>query len=163
MPQDKIFDVVFESTGVCVGKMRNEVTNTALKPFQVTRMLATDEGPFQGGEDTAPTPLEYFLTGLVGCLMTQIRVFARRMKVDMRDLEVVCRAQWVAHKGTVGPYEASPAGFNIEITMNSTSPESDVHALIEASKRACFIEATLAQANDVTHSLRLNAGLAQVL
>lgn len=163
MSQEKVFDVIFESRGVCVGKMRNEVTNTAQQPFQVTRMLATDEGPFQGGEDTAPTPLEFFLTGLVGCLMTQIRVFARRMKVDMRDLEVVCRAQWVAHKGAVGPYEASPSGFDIDITMNSDSPESDVHALIEASKRACFVEATLAQANEVTHSLRLNAGLARVL
>ena len=40
---------------------------------QVTRMLATDEGPFQGGEDTSPTPLEFFLTGLVGCLTVSWR------------------------------------------------------------------------------------------
>jgi uncharacterized OsmC-like protein len=163
MSHDKIFDVIFESKGVCVGKMRNEVTNTALQPFQVSRMLATDEGPFQGGEDTSPTPLEFFLTGLVGCLMTQMRVFARKMKVDMRDLEVTCRAHWEAHKGKIGPYEASPAGFDIGITMNSDAPDADVKALIEASKRACFVEATLAQANDVTHSLRINAGAAQAI
>ncbi len=163
MSKDKIFDVIFESKGICVGKMRNEVTNTALQPFQVSRMLATDEGPFQGGEDTSPTPLEFFLTGLVGCLMTQIRVFAKRMRVDMRDLEVTCSARWEAHKGDIGPYEARPAGFDIAITMNSDAPETDVQALIEASKRACFVEATLAQANDVTHSLRINAGVAQAV
>ena len=96
MPKDTIFEVVFNSQGVCVGKLRNEVTNTAIEPFQVCRMLATDEGRFQGGEDTSPTPLEFFLTGLVGCLMTQIRVFARRKKIDMRDLKVSCRAHWEA-------------------------------------------------------------------
>jgi uncharacterized OsmC-like protein len=156
-----MFDVIFESKGVCVGKMRNEVTNTAHQPFQVSRMLATDEGPFQGGEDTSPTPLEFFLTGLVGCLMTQMRVFAKRMKVDMRDLEVTCRAHWEAHKGDIGPYEASPRGFDIGISMNSDASDDDVQALIEASKRACFVEATLAQANSVTHNLRLNAGEAR--
>jgi uncharacterized OsmC-like protein len=163
MAQSKIFDVVFESRGICVGKMRNEVTNTAVQPFQVSRMLATDEGPFQGGEDTSPTPLEFFLTGLVGCLMTQLRVFARRLKVDMRDLEVTCNARWEAHKGEFGPYEARPAGFDIGITLNSDAPDADVHALIEASKRACFVEATLAQANDITHSLRINAGDPQAI
>lgn len=161
MSQDKVFDVVFESRGVCVGKMRNEVTNSALQPFQVSRMLATDEGPFQGGEDTSPTPLEFFLTGLIGCLMTQVRVFARRMAVDLRDLEVTCTARWEASKGEIGPYEARPVGFDIGITLNSDSPDADVRALIEASKRACFVEATLAQANDVTHSLQINAGDAQ--
>lgn len=161
MPQEKVFDVVFESRGVCVGKMRNEVTNTAVQPFQVSRMLATDEGKFQGGEDTSPTPLEFFLTGLVGCLMTQIRVFAKRMKVDLRDLEVTCGARWEAHKGEIGPYEARPAGFDIGIFLNSDAPEVDIRMLIEASKRACFVEATLAQANNVTHSLRINAGSVQ--
>ncbi|MGS4944711.1 OsmC-related (seleno)protein [Meridianimarinicoccus sp. RP-17] len=163
MSKDKVFDVVFTSHGVCVGKMRNEVTNTAHQPFQVSRMLATDEGKFQGGEDTSPTPLEFFLTGLVGCLMTQIRVFGRRMKVEFDDLEVTCDARWVAHKGDIGPYEASPVGFDIGITMNSDAPEPDIHKLIEASRRACFVEATLAQANEITHSLRINAGEPQAV
>src|SRR6056297_3926509 len=105
---DRLFNVHFTAEGVCVGKLRNEVNLTAVEPFQVNRMLATDEGHFQGGEDTAPTPLEFFLTGLVGCLMTQIRVFARRMKVDMRDLTVTCRARWEAVADPVAPYSARP-------------------------------------------------------
>ena len=158
MSTDAIFQVVFESEGVCVGKLRNEVTNTARAPFEVTRMLATDEGHFQGGEDTAPTPLEFFLTGLVGCLMTQIRVFARRMKVDMRDLTVTCRARWEAVADPVAPYSARPVGFEIDIALDSGAEDERVRALIDAAKRACFVEATLAQKNDVRHTLRLNAG-----
>lgn len=156
--EDPIFNVEFRSEGVCVGKLRNEVTNEALQPFKVQRMMATDEGTFQGGEDTAPTPLEYFLTGLVGCLMTQIRVFAKKLGVDVSDLEVSCSAKWEAINDPVGPYQARPVGFDINIELNSESPHEKVSELIAASKRACFVEATLAQANDVKHSLRINKG-----
>lgn len=153
-----VFEVIFESAGVAVGKMRNEVTNTALQPFQVTRMQATDEGPFQGGEDTAPTPLEFFLTGLVGCLMTQIRVFAKKLRVEIHDLRVDCRAHWQAVPDEVGPYQARPAGFEIAIDLRSDAAEARIAELIAAAKRACFVEATLAQPNDIKHSLRINAG-----
>lgn len=155
-----IFEVTFRSKGVCVGKMRNEVTNEAIRPVQVKRMLATDEGPFQGGEDTAPTPLEFFLTGLVGCLMTQIRVFAKKLRVDMQGLEVGCTAQWEALRDPVGPYQARPVGFEITIDVTSEAPAEKIAELIAASKRACFVEATLAQANDISHSLRINDGKA---
>lgn len=158
MAAETIFDVAFESEGVCVGKLRNEVTNRAIRPFEVTRMLATDEGQFQGGEDTSPTPLEYFLTGLVGCLMTQIRVFAKRMKIDMRDLTVRCRAHWEAVPDPVVPYAARPKGFEIDIALDSDAPQERVRDLIDGARRACFVEATLAQKNDVRHTLRLNAG-----
>ena len=158
MGSEKLFDVIFESEGTCVGKLRNEVTNTAHKPFRVSRMLATDEGKFQGGEDTAPTPLEFFLTGLVGCLMTQIRVFARQKKIEVRDLTVTCRAHWHAVNDPEVPYAARPEGFEIDITLDSDAPEDSVRALVNGARRGCFVEATLAQENDIRHTLRLNAG-----
>jgi len=153
-----MFEVVFDAEGVAVGRMRNEVTLTATAPFQSVNVLATDEGPFQGGEGTAPTPLEYFLTGLVGCLMTQIRVFARKMRIEISDLKVHCRAEWTAEKGELGPYEGRPRRFNVDVDLTSGAPAGDVARLIEASKRACFVEQTLAVANTVTHRLRINEG-----
>lgn len=156
MDSKRVFDVVFESEGRCVGKLRNEVTNTARKPFEVRRMLATDEGPFQGGEDTAPTPLEFFLTGLVGCLMTQIRVFAKRKKIAFTDLTVTCNAQWEAISDPDWPYSARPVGFHIDVAIKSGAHDDDLRALIDGARRACFVEATLAQKNDIRHTLRLN-------
>ena len=38
--------------------------------------LATDEGPFHGGDGTAPPPLALFTAALTGCLMTPL---ARRI------------------------------------------------------------------------------------
>lgn len=158
MPENRLFEVVFDSEGVCVGKLRNEVTNTAHKPFQVSRMLATDEGHFQGGEDTSPTPLEFFLTGLVGCLMTQIRVFAKKKRIDLNHLTVRCRAHWEAIADPDMPYAARPVGFEIDIDVESDTPENAIHDLIDGARRACFVEATLAQENEVRHTLRLNQG-----
>jgi uncharacterized OsmC-like protein len=121
-------------------------------------MLATDEGKFQGGEDTAPTPLEFFLTGLVGCLMTQIRVFARQKKIEVRELTVTCRAHWHAISDPHVPYSARPEGFEIDIALESDASEESVRALVDGARRGCFVEATLAQPNEIRHTLRLNAG-----
>ncbi|SES30984.1 Uncharacterized OsmC-related protein [Tranquillimonas rosea] len=148
-----IFEVKFDAAGKAVGKMRNEVTLVARQPFQTTNMLATDEGAFQGGEETAPTPLEYFLTGLVGCLMTQIRVFAKRMKVQIDDLEVTCQAHWSAHKDEVGPYQGRPEGFQINVRVETPEGRARIEELVGAARRGCFVEATLAQANTIEHSI----------
>lgn len=151
-----MFDVIFEARGVAVGKLRNEVTIEAREPFTSVNMLATDEGPFQGGEGTAPTPLEYFLTGLVGCLMTQIRVFSKRMKVPIDDLQVDCRAHWSAHPDEVGLYQGFPESFEIDVKLTSSEPESLVEEMVSAARRGCFVERTMAQANVVTHKLEIS-------
>ena len=158
MEDAPLFEVEFHSTGRCVGKLRNEVTNEAISPFKVTRVMATDEGKLQGGEDTAPTPLEYFQTGLVGCLMTQLRVFAKKLRVDISDLEVVCVAKWEALRDENAPYYARPVSFEISIDVKSDAAPDKIEDLVAASKRACFVEATLTQANTIDHSLRINGG-----
>lgn len=151
-----LFNVHFTAQGTCVGKLRNEISLTAVEPFSVTRMLATDEGVFQGGEDTSPTPLEFFLTGLVGCLMTQVRVFSKRMKINIEDLNVSCEAKWEALPDPIGPYQSKPTGFEIHIDVSSSASPERINDLISASRRGCFVEQTLSQANDIKHTLSIN-------
>ena len=100
-------------------------------------MLATDEGKFQGGEDTAPTPLEFFLTGLVGCLMTQVRVFAKRLKIDIDDVKVSCHAKWEALSDEVGPYQGRPVRFEIDMDVTSTADPDRI--LTEKSQPAAAV------------------------
>jgi|TARA_B110000908_G_C10169812_1_gene410242 uncharacterized OsmC-like protein len=119
-------------------------------------MLATDEGKFQGGEDTAPTPLEFFLTGLVGCLMTQVRVFAKRLKIDIDDVKVSCHAKWEALSDEVGPYQGRPVRFEIDMDVTSTADPDRIAELISAARRGCFVEQTLRQANEIEHTLKIN-------
>lgn len=157
MAQRKLFDVRFSATGVCVGKLRNEVTVEAHAPFKSVNMLATDEGNFQGGDGTAPTPLEYFLAGLVGCLMTQVRVFSKKMKVPIDQLEVRCDAIWEGVETQSGPYTGVPKGFHVEIDVRSSESNESVEELIKAARLGCFVEQTLSKKNELHYSLRINS------
>lgn len=160
MEESKLFAVHFNATGMAVGKLRNEVHLRARTPFVSENMLATDEGERQGGEGTAPTPLEYFLTGLVGCLMTQIRVFSKRMKIPLDDVTVSCDAKWDAVSDPEAPYRGQPVGFSVDIDITAPEevPQKHIENLIHASRKGCFVEQTLMQSNHLTHRCRVNDG-----
>ncbi len=69
--------VTFTCEGRAVGKMRNELDVAMTAPMVERFSIATDEGPFHGGDASAPPPLAHFVAGLTGCIMTQIRAFAK--------------------------------------------------------------------------------------
>lgn len=149
--------VTFTCSGQAVGKMRNVLAVTMREPLEEHFMLATDEGPFHGGDATAPSPLALFVGGLTGCLMTQLRAFAKRMDVTIDDLcvETTVRWGWVP-KDRI--YETLPKSFDIEIALDSP----DQVALIEAARKGCFIEQTLGQTNRITHRIRTETGFRTV-
>ena len=72
--------VQFDCHGKASCKMRNALSVNMIRPFQEGPYeLATNEGPLHGGDATAPPPLALFVAGLTGCIMGQIRAFAKRM------------------------------------------------------------------------------------
>ena len=151
MPQRAV--VQFDCHGQAVGKMRNELDVRMVKPFEERFELATDEGPFHGGDSSAPPPLALFVGGLTGCIMTQIRAFAKRLDVPLDDLSVDVRVQWdwVARDRV---YETAPRSFEIDILMDSPAPLEKQMALVAVAKKGCFIEQTLGRSNTIRHRLR---------
>lgn len=153
-------EVAFTCRGTATGKMRNELDVTMVKPFEERFTLASDEGAFHGGEASAPPPLALFVAGLTGCLMTQIRAFAKRLGVTVDDLDVECRVVWDwAKAGRV--YETGPKSFEIDVHLVSPDPVEDQLALIEAAKKGCFIEQTLGCANAIRHRLKVKDGFVE--
>ena len=150
--------VQFDCTGTASGKMRNDLTITMSQPFaEGPWQMATDEGSFHGGDASAPPPLALFVGGLTGCIMTQIRAFAKRMDVRLSDLRVETRVTWDWQaKGRV--YETAPKAFEIDVLIDSPDPVEDVTALIDAAKKGCFIEQTLGQVNTIRHRLKTETG-----
>jgi uncharacterized OsmC-like protein len=150
-------EVQFNCTGTAVGKMRNELSVDMVRPFHEHFDLATDEGPFHGGEASAPPPLALFVAGLTGCLMTQVRAFAKRLKVPLDDLTVETRVIWNwAKAGRV--YETGPKTFEIDLIIESAAPLDDIKELVETAKKGCFLEQTLGQANTIRHRLKTADG-----
>ncbi|WP_127104250.1 OsmC family protein [Pararhodobacter zhoushanensis] len=154
--------VQFDATGTASGKMRNDLSVTMVHPFaEGPWEMATDEGSFHGGDASAPPPLALFVGGLTGCIMTQIRAFAKRMGVTLSDLKVETRVQWDWQaKGRV--YETAPKSFEIDVLMESPNTQAEVAALIEAAKKGCFIEQTLGRSNPIRHRLKTQGGWVDV-
>ncbi|MEM1266929.1 MAG: OsmC family protein [Pseudomonadota bacterium] len=153
--------VVFECSGVATGKMRNELDVRMTHPMLEEFTLASDEGPFHGGDATAPPPLALFVGGLTGCLMTQMRAFAKRLKIELTDLRVETRVEW-SWTPTGKTYETAPKAFEIDVIVESDAPHSDVVMLLETAKKGCFIEQTLGQRNSIRHRLKTEAGYIDV-
>ena len=153
--QTKTINVTYEVRGTSVGKMRNEITDRQVEPSVEPEFdMATDEAGFHGGEGTAPLPLAYFCTGLVACLMTQIRAFAKRMRIDLKGVDVTATIKWKAVSQGRDPYESAPVAFELDVDMDSDASMEDRIRLLEAAKKGCFIEATLANPIPVHHRLK---------
>lgn len=155
-PKDPV-EVVFTCSGQATGKMRNDLDVKMVRPMLEEFTLATDEGPFHGGDATAPPPLALFIGGLTGCIMTQLRAFAKRMDVVINDLQVDCEVVWQwTPKGRI--YETAPKSFAFDVMLESPNSMDDQLALIAAAKKGCFLEQTLGQANTIRHRLKTPDG-----
>ena len=150
--------VQFDCKGRATGKMRNELDVTMSQPFvEGPFTMATDEGSFHGGDASAPPPLALFVAGLTGCIMTQIRAFAKRLRVSLNDLNVETRVVWDWEaKGKV--YETAPHSFEIDIFIDSDDPMDRQLELVAAAQKGCFLEQTLGQSNTITHRLKTADG-----
>ncbi len=149
-------EIIMECEGRTVGKTRNETKVTLLGPGGTTFEIATDEGSYpHGGDATAPSPLALFSASLVTCLMVQIKQFAKRLRIDVRDVHAKARLHWIAEVEGRGPYVSQPVGFSIDIDIDSDAPTADIRALVEAARKGCFVEQTLARANDIKHRLKV--------
>ena len=151
----KHFEVVFDCEARSTGKMRNDIAVRMVEPFVETFEMATDEGPFHGGESSAPPPLAYFTAGLAGCIMTQIRAFAKRLRIPLDGVNVAARLHWRGEQVGRDPYVTAPVGFSLDIDLDTTASVDDQLRLIAAAKKGCFIEQTLAQSNTVDHRLKV--------
>lgn len=153
----KTFNVVYELKAHSTGKMRNEIEGRMTEPIldEVFR-FATDEGPFHGGDQSAPPPLAYFTTGFVACLMTQLRAFAKRLRIPLAGVRIEADIRWQGKVRGREPYVSAPVAFNLDIDIDSDAPFADQKRLLDAAKAGCFVEATLANPIPVNHRLKID-------
>jgi putative redox protein len=74
--------------------------------------LVTDVPVSEGGADTAPTPVEYLLTAIGGCVAVTLRMYAARRNWDVGEIIV----NVFQHKDDNGAYLTEEISFEKEIT-----------------------------------------------
>ena len=153
----KTFDIIFEGSGTSSGKMRNDISAT-WPDMNEHFELATDEGPFHGGDGTAPPPLALFTAALTGCLMTQIRAFAKRLNIELKNIDVNAKLHWQGEQIDNQPYVSRPVAFQLDVNIDSTATNEQLIQLLAAAKQGCFIEQSLTLGTTIKHRLKTAAG-----
>jgi uncharacterized OsmC-like protein len=149
------FPVLFELEGYATGKRRNNVKVGMVKPERLrTWDIASDEGKFHGGDETAPKPLALFTAGVVTCFMTQVRTFARQCGVKVTALNAGARFEWVGKRNGQDPYTAHYKAFTIDIDLETDASLEAQKRLIRAASKGCFAEQVMSVAP--IHRLRHN-------
>lgn len=81
--------------------------------------------PKPGGSDLGPTPLEYFLFSLAGCVASIARIAAGQQKIDLRGMKVVVEGD-LNSAGLLGKPSEDRVGFqSIEISAEIDADMSD--------------------------------------
>ena len=112
-------------------------------------------GAFHGGDGSAPPPLALFTGALIGCIMTQIRAFSKRLSIPIGEVEVNARLHWEGTQQGRDPYVTAPVGFHLDVNLDSDATAEEQQRLLDAAKRGCFIEQTLKQGLEVSHRLKV--------
>lgn len=148
------FKVIFEAEGRNTAKFRNDITVYLRGQHPVSVELPTDEGPYHGGDGTAPYPLAYFASALTACVMTQLRAFSRQLEIPLTTIAVNTRLHWEARQRGAAPYESAPIGFALDLDLGGGASVDDKKRLIAAAAKGCFVEQSL-KPGIVEHRLKV--------
>jgi uncharacterized OsmC-like protein len=110
-----------------------------------------DEPPERGGQDSAPSPLEFFMVGTAFCLLSQLVQFAPLYSVQFKDVNVDMRASFDdSEKYNLPGPGAAFQKVIFKIKMVSPSPEESIQKLVAHAERGCHAAQSLRNPVPVT-------------
>lgn len=137
------YELVFDAHAHNTSGFRSEITvyrrGREVEEFD----LPCDEGAIVGGGGTAPWPLCYFASGFTGCLVTHLRMFADRLKIDIGEISVNTRCNWKARQSTDATYDAMPIAFTMEVDFSGSASNDEKRRVVDVARKGCFVEQSL--------------------
>ncbi|MEM8664810.1 MAG: hypothetical protein AAGF49_11905, partial [Pseudomonadota bacterium] len=77
---------------------------------------------------------------------------------ELRGLDVSARLHWSGEQEGREPYVSAPEAFDLDVEIDSDADTDRLVALIDAAKKGCFIEQSLAMGVKVGHRLKVDGG-----
>ena len=101
--------------------------------------IASDEGAYLGGADSAPAPLVYFAAGLACCLLTQLTRYHRAKHLDVRGMSIE-QVFTFTRTGSVlaGTFLAGAHSVHTVLSIDSSEPPDRLAELARMGERMCF-------------------------
>jgi len=112
--------------------------------------LVVDEPAERGGTGAGPTPLEYFLTGALACLMNQYIKLALARHLAVENLRATARAH--IHYAVDGALR----DIIYDLYLEGTEAAEAITALARDAERYCYIHNTLKPALPMTVRVTYN-------
>jgi uncharacterized OsmC-like protein len=126
------------------------------------RQFIISEPKHVGGLADAPTPLEYLLSGAVGCYAAVFAFYAAKMGVNYESFEAVARTNFDVRGHMMA--DAPPSGFqkvSIDIRVKSDAPAEKLREIEQLALKGCPGIATLRDPVAVETTLNVTAAARQ--
>lgn len=120
------------SHGIWEGRMRTRLAVRDFAPFY------TAEPERLGGDNTAPTPMEYVIAAFNGCLAIVIELAADERGLTIRGMEINSEGT-IDQRGLLGTANVSPhfSQITCRITFQTEAGESSLTELMGIVRRRC--------------------------
>jgi len=117
--------------------------------------VVIDQPHAAGGTDEGPTPLEYFLFSLAGCIESIARIAATQRKLELRSMEVVVSAE-LNPMGLLGKETDDRVGFqtiDVKATMDADLTDEEKTAFLDEVCERCPLHDNIRLNTSVTHAM----------
>lgn len=117
--------------------------------------IIVDEPKNQGGTDDGPTPVDYLLAGLAGCINVVGHVIANEMGFELRGMDIQLEGDLNPAR-FMGKSKEQRAGYKeirVKITPDSDADEATLEKWLEIVEDRCPVSDTLVNPTPVKISL----------
>lgn len=114
------------------GTYRTALQVRAFPPFHAAEPVKL------GGDDSAPTPMEYVLAAFNGCIAVVIEMVARELGFDLQGLDLRAEGS-IDQRGLLGTADVSPHFREVHshVRFHSTEPPERLEDLRQRVLRRC--------------------------
>ena len=127
-------------------RMRKKATVTVEHPRGSTFEIICDEGPYLGGDDSAPPPLAYFCAGVAFCLMTQLSRYAAIAKLKLKKATLRQTTRFFMEGSFLtGTIQGGALGVETLVDIESDEPVEKIRELVAIADRSCFASQSMVQ------------------
>ena len=117
--------------------------------------VTIDQPAQAGGTDEGPTPLEYFLFSLAGCIQSIARIAASQQKIDMRGMDIDVVAE-LNPAGLLGKETEDRVGFQtitVKAQIDADLSDAEKAEFLDAVCDRCPLHDNIKLATVVDHSM----------
>lgn len=115
--------------------------------------VTIDQPRASGGTDEGPTPLEFFLFSLAGCIGSIGRIAAGQQKINLRSMEIKVEAD-LNPKGLMGQTTDDRVGFQqvrVEAHIDADLNDQEKQVFLDQVCERCPLHDNIKWATEVVH------------